>query len=45
MLDGSYPKGALNYWKSSFLSGLSDAAIDTMIDCFALPIGHIEPYA
>ena len=35
MLDGSYPKGALNYWKSSFLSGLSDAAIDTMIDCFA----------
>ncbi len=35
MLDASYPRGALNYWKSSFLSGLSDAAIDTMIDCFA----------
>ena len=34
MLDGGYPKGAHNYWKSSFLSELSDAAIDTMIDCF-----------
>ncbi len=34
MLDGGYPKGALNYWKSSFLSELSDAAIDTMIGCF-----------
>ena len=35
MLDAGYPKGALNYWKSSFLSGLSDQAIDTMIACFA----------
>ena len=35
MLDAAYPKGALNYWKSSFLSELSDAAIDTMIACFA----------
>ncbi|CAB3803369.1 6-hydroxy-D-nicotine oxidase [Paraburkholderia caffeinitolerans] len=35
MLDANYPKGALNYWKSNFLSELSDAAIDTMIDCFA----------
>ena len=35
MLDAGYPKGALNYWKSSFLSGLSDQAIDTMIECFA----------
>jgi len=35
MLDASYPKGALNYWKSSFLRELSDAAIDTMIGCFA----------
>jgi FAD/FMN-containing dehydrogenase len=31
MLDAAYPKGALNYWKSSFLARLSDAAIDTMI--------------
>lgn len=35
MLDAAYPKGALNYWKSSFMSGLSDEAIRTMIDVFA----------
>lgn len=35
MMDGAYPKGALNYWKSSFLSSLSDEAIDTMVECFA----------
>ena len=35
MLDGGVPRGALNYWKSSFLSELSDGAIDTMIECFA----------
>jgi FAD/FMN-containing dehydrogenase len=35
MLDAGFPKGALNYWKSSFLARLSDEAIDTMIDCFA----------
>jgi len=35
MLDGGFPRGALNYWKSQFLSGLSDDAIRTMIDCFA----------
>jgi FAD/FMN-containing dehydrogenase len=29
------PKGALNYWKSNFLAQLSDAAIVTMIECFA----------
>src|SRR5438132_4831620 len=26
------PKGALNYWKSSFLASLSDEAIDMLID-------------
>ncbi len=44
MLDAAYPKGALNYWKSSFLSQLSDDAIDTMIDCFArcpTPMGQL----
>ena len=35
MLDGGFPKGALNYWKSSFLKELSDQAIDTMVSCFA----------
>jgi FAD/FMN-containing dehydrogenase len=35
MLDAGYPKGALNYWKSNFLSSLSDDALRTMIDAFA----------
>src|SRR3712207_4444892 len=44
MLDAAYPRGALNYWKSSFLSSLSDGAIRTMIDCFAAcptPMGQL----
>jgi FAD/FMN-containing dehydrogenase len=34
-LDALVPKGALNYWKSSFLAQLSDEAIDTMVECYA----------
>ncbi len=34
-LDPQYPKGGFNYWKSSFLSQLTDGAIDTLIECFA----------
>jgi FAD/FMN-containing dehydrogenase len=44
MLDAAYPKGALNYWKSSFLAQLSDDAIDTMIDAFGrcpTPMGQL----
>src|SRR5215470_11851087 len=44
MLDAAYPKGALNYWKSSFLEQLSDDAIDTMIESFArcpTPMGQL----
>jgi len=44
MLDAAYPFGALNYWKSSFLSGLGDDAIRTMIECFAAcptPMGQL----
>ncbi len=44
MLDAGYPPGALNYWKSAFLSSLSDEAIRTMIDCFAqcpTPMGQL----
>jgi FAD/FMN-containing dehydrogenase len=44
MLDAGYPKGALNYWKSTFLRELSDDAIDTMIECFArcpTPMGQL----
>jgi FAD/FMN-containing dehydrogenase len=44
MLDTGYPAGALNYWKSNFLTGLGDEAIRTMIDCFArcpTPMGQL----
>ena len=35
LMDDGFPKGALNYWKSSFLNELSDAAIETMVDQFS----------
>jgi FAD/FMN-containing dehydrogenase len=35
MLDGAFPKGALNYWRANFLRAIDDAAIDTLIDRFA----------
>ena len=35
LLDAAYPKGALNYWLSSFTTGLPDALIDAMIERFA----------
>jgi FAD/FMN-containing dehydrogenase len=35
MLDGGFPRGALNYWKSNFMMELSDQAIDTLISQFA----------
>jgi FAD/FMN-containing dehydrogenase len=44
MLDAAYPKGALNYWKSSFLSHLSDSVIGAMIENFArcpTPMGQL----
>jgi FAD/FMN-containing dehydrogenase len=44
MLDAGFPKGALNYWKSSFLSELSDAAIETLVRQFRecpAPMGAI----
>ncbi len=44
MLDAGYPKGALNYWKSSFLADLTDDAIDAIIESFSkcpTPMGQI----
>jgi FAD/FMN-containing dehydrogenase len=35
MLDAGFPRGALNYWKSNFVSELSEQAIDTLISQFA----------
>jgi FAD/FMN-containing dehydrogenase len=34
MLDASYPKGALNYWKAHFLTDLSDDCIGTLVKQF-----------
>jgi len=36
LLDGGYPTGSLNYWKSGFLAELSDAAIGEMLERFAV---------
>jgi FAD/FMN-containing dehydrogenase len=44
MLDGAFPKGAHNYWKSHFVDQLSDEAIDALIDRAAAcptPMGQI----
>jgi FAD/FMN-containing dehydrogenase len=44
MLDAGYPRGALNYWKSTFLRELGDDAIGTMVECFArcpTPMGQL----
>ncbi len=35
LLDAAYPKGALNYWLSSFTTGMPDGLIDTVVERFA----------
>jgi FAD/FMN-containing dehydrogenase len=34
LLDAGYPAGALNYWLSSFTTGISDELIDTVVERF-----------
>jgi FAD/FMN-containing dehydrogenase len=34
LLDGAFPRGALNYWKAQFVTELSDACIATLIESF-----------
>jgi FAD/FMN-containing dehydrogenase len=34
LLDGAFPKGALNYWKAHFLTDLTDDAIAVLVDRF-----------
>jgi FAD/FMN-containing dehydrogenase len=34
LFDASLPRGALNYWKSQFLTGLSDEAIRVLVERF-----------
>jgi FAD/FMN-containing dehydrogenase len=43
-LDASYPKGVRHYWKSSFLKGLSDDAIEILIEATTngpSPLNHV----
>jgi FAD/FMN-containing dehydrogenase len=35
LLDGGFPAGALNYWKSAFLTHLSDDVIAIVLDAYA----------
>jgi FAD/FMN-containing dehydrogenase len=35
LLDDAYPRGALNYWKSTFISSLDDELIDSLVAAFA----------
>ena len=35
LLDEAYPKGALNYWKSTFVRGLDDDLIDAAVRSFS----------
>jgi FAD/FMN-containing dehydrogenase len=35
LLDAGFPKGSLNYWKSTFVRGVTDELIDTMVERFA----------
>jgi FAD/FMN-containing dehydrogenase len=44
LLDPNYPRGAFNYWKSSFVRGLDDELIDTVVERFGScpsPLGAI----
>ena len=35
MIDGDFPRGARNYWKSHFMEQLTDDGIDALVDAFA----------
>jgi len=44
LLDGGFPKGALNYWKSHFVPTLSDAALIVAIEAYLrcpAPMGQL----
>ena len=44
MLDAGYPYGSLNYWKSSFMDELTDAAIDVFVDQFSQTKGPMTAF-
>ena len=45
LLDGGFPDGALNYWLSSFTTGMSDDLIDTVIRLIPGVLGDEESAA
>ena len=44
MLDAGYPYGSLNYWKSSFMDELTDAAIEVFVDRFSQTKGPMTAF-
>jgi FAD/FMN-containing dehydrogenase len=45
MFDAGVPRGSRNYWRSAYLDGLSDAAIDTIVENAAgvpFPLGQLH---
>jgi FAD/FMN-containing dehydrogenase len=42
LLDDGYPRGALNYWKSSFLERFDDGMVDTVIERFESTPSHMN---
>ena len=43
LLDDGFPKGALNYWLSSFTNGLTDALIDTAVERYGAVPSPMTP--
>jgi FAD/FMN-containing dehydrogenase len=43
LLDDGFPKGALNYWLSSFTNGLTDALLDTAVERYAAVPSPMTP--
>ncbi|HEU5204026.1 MAG TPA: FAD-binding oxidoreductase [Candidatus Limnocylindrales bacterium] len=44
MLDAGYPYGSLNYWKSSFMDELTDAAIEVLVDRYEQTTGPMTAF-
>jgi FAD/FMN-containing dehydrogenase len=44
MLDAGYPYGSLNYWKSSFMDELTDAAIEVLVGRYEQTTGPMTAF-
>jgi len=42
LLDANFPKGALNYWKSSFARSLDDGLLDAAVERFAFAVSPMS---